>query len=188
MITVTIPRLRVLDFDIENRPLSYLGQDYTSGEVTAIAWQFVGEAEGGCALLGETDLKRLLKRFVEAYNAADLVTGHYIRKHDLPIISGALIEVGMLPLSPKLAHDTKLDLIQHKYLSASQESLSEMLGVPYPKVHMTQPGWREANRLTPEGLVKTKQRVVGDVKQHIEMRKRLLALGALGPPKVWSPR
>lgn len=187
MIAVSFPRLRILDFDIENRPLSYLGQDYTSGEITAIAYQFIGEGPCNCVLLGREDLVEMLAAFVVAYDKADMVTGHYIRKHDLPIISGALLEQGMDPLAAKLSHDTKLDLIQHKYLSASQESLAEMLGVPYPKVHMTQPGWREANRLTARGLEKTAKRAMNDVKQHIEMRKRLLKLGALGPPKIWYP-
>lgn len=187
MIEVGFPALRVLDFDIENRPLSYMGDDYTSGEVTAIAWQFVGEKTPKCVLLGQVSLKHMLEEFLDAYGQADIVTGHYIRKHDLPVISGALMEQGMEQLEPKLTHDTKLDLISHKYLSASQESLAEMLGVPYPKVHMTQPGWREANRLTAKGLQKTAARVVGDVKQHIEMRRRLLELGALGPPRIWRP-
>ena len=187
MIAVKWPRLRVLDFDIENRPLSYMGEDYTSGEVTAIAWQFVGESRGRCVLLGRETPHEMLEAFDEAYSQADLVTGHYIRKHDLPIISGALLEGGLPPLLPKLTQDTKLDLIKHKYLSASQESLAEMLEVPFPKVHMTQPGWREANRLTPEGIKKTAARVIGDVRQHIAMRAKLLACGALGPPKIWRP-
>ena len=187
MISVGFPPLRVLDFDIENRPLSYMGDDYTSGEVTAIAWQFVGEKAPKCVLLGRETLSDMLIEFLGAYEDADIVTGHYIRKHDLPVLAGALLEQGLPQLSPKLTHDTKLDLISHKYLSASQESLAEMLGVPYPKVHMTQPGWREANRLTEKGLKKTAARVVGDVKQHIEMRKRLLELGALGPPRIWRP-
>ena len=36
-IGVSARPLRVLDFDIENRPLSYLGSDFTTAEVTAIA-------------------------------------------------------------------------------------------------------------------------------------------------------
>jgi hypothetical protein len=53
-------------------------------------------------------------------------------------------------------------------------------------VKMDQRSWRDANRLTPEGLEKTKKRVVGDVQQHIEMRARLLRLGYLGPPVLWK--
>jgi hypothetical protein len=34
------------------------------------------------------------------YNAADIVTGHYIKKFDLPILNGALFEHGLPLLDP----------------------------------------------------------------------------------------
>src|SRR5690606_12970728 len=34
--------MRILDFDLENRPLSYLGEDWTSAEITAIGWSWIG--------------------------------------------------------------------------------------------------------------------------------------------------
>jgi hypothetical protein len=50
---------------------------------------------------------------------------------------------------------------------------------------MNQSKWREANRLTPEGLKEVRQRVTGDVIQHIEMRQKLLDGGYLAPATVW---
>src|SRR5690242_11182935 len=71
--------MRVLDFDIENRPLSYLGSDFTTAEVTAIAWAWCDQPEDVTVyLLGETDLPTILERFVDAYVRADMVTGHFI--------------------------------------------------------------------------------------------------------------
>jgi hypothetical protein len=194
--------LAILDFDIENRPLSYLGSDYTTGEVTAIAWQVVGKPRtADCVVLGVScqhpgcddvhcgeTLEEVLSRFVAAYDEADMVTGHYIRGHDLPVLNGALLELGRAPLGDKLTHDTKNDLVNRKYLSASQENLGATLGLRAPKVKMDQAKWREANRLTPEGVELTKKRVVGDVRQHIELRQRLLEIGALRPPVMWSGR
>lgn len=179
-------RLRVLDFDIENRPLAYMGPDYTSGEVTAIAWAWEGEAIQ-VRLLGQDDPADMLGEFYAFYELSDLVTGHYIRKHDLPVINGALLEYGLPSLPPKLTCDTKLDLVKHLYISASQENLCEMLGIPAAKVHMSNAKWREANRLTPKGLEHTYKRVVGDVQQHMALRKKLLEMDALGAPKVWRP-
>src|SRR5688500_2637553 len=78
---VTIPHrpMRVLDFDIENRPLSYLGSDFTTSEVTAIAWAWCDRPEDvSCVLLGEVEPVSMLQQFVAAYNSADMVTGHYI--------------------------------------------------------------------------------------------------------------
>jgi hypothetical protein len=187
--------LRILDFDLENRPLSYLGSDYTTGDITAIAWAWYDE--DNFALYGEDvacykqtkdDRSRstMMKAFVKAYDQADIVTGHFIRGYDLPVINGALMELGMPVLSDKRTHDTKLDLIKRKYISASQENLAAMLGIEAPKIQMNTDKWRKANRLTDEGIDLTVERVVGDVLQHMAMRTRMIELGMLGPTRMWK--
>jgi hypothetical protein len=116
-----------------------------------------------------------------------MVTGHYIRKHDLPILNGALMEYGYPPLTQKLTHDTRLDMVKKADIPATQEFLSEMLGVPIPKVHVTQTAWRAANRLSLGGMAVTEKRVKGDIKQHMKLRLAMLEAGLLGPPRVWRP-
>lgn len=182
-------KLCVLDFDIENRPLTYLGSDYNTGDVTAIAWSWLGEDEVNYAVqtLEDGTLSSMLREFTTAYDHADMVTGHYIRGYDLTVLNGAMLEAGLPPMDKKMSSDTKLDLKKTKYQSMSQESLSAMLGIEASKVHMTQQDWREANRLTPEGIDKTIARVTGDVIQHKALRAKLIELGWLGTPKVWSP-
>jgi hypothetical protein len=185
-IRVTHRPLRVLDFDIENRPLSYLGSDFTTAEVTAIAWAWVDQPEDVTVfLLGEHELPYILNAFVDAYQQADVVTGHYIRGHDLPMLNGALMECRMAPLPDKMVCDTKIDMMRCKGLSLSQESLGAMFRLDYAKEQMNQIKWRAANRLTPEGLAEVRRRVVGDVRQHIGLRQELLALGYLGPSTMW---
>jgi hypothetical protein len=180
--------LRVLDFDIENRPLSYLGSDYTTAEVTAIAACWHGKPKTMTLwLLGRDTPTAMLNGFRVMYNAADMVTGHYIRMHDLPIINGAMLEYGMDPLEDKLTCDTKLDLVKKgPVFSASQENLSAMLGLVAPKVHMNTVLWREANRLTDEGLKLTAKRAIGDVIQHMQLRAALVERRLLSHPKKWS--
>lgn len=186
-VKITSRPLRVLDFDCEARPLHWIGGDYVSKEITAIAWAWVDDPTGATALLlGETDPIEMLQRFVEAYNQADLVTGHFIRGYDLPLVSGALTEYQLPALSKKYSQDTKIDLLRFSGLSKSQESLGALLGLQHPKVQMNQAKWRSANRLQPEGLSAVRERVIGDVQQHIEMRQRLLELGYLGAPKLWE--
>jgi hypothetical protein len=187
-------RPRILDFDIENRPLSYLGGDFTTAEVTAIAACWMGEPKTMQVWLlhpppdAYQSLGVMLDGFLELYNAADLVTGHYIRKHDLPIINGSLMEQGYGPLGEKLTADTKLDLVSHGgAISASQENLAAMLCVRAPKVHMNNEMWRDANRLTFGGLELTKQRVVGDVLQHMALYRELVEMDLLRGPSVWRP-
>ncbi len=180
-------KLRILDFDTENRPLSYLGQDYTTAEITAMAWCFVDEPKTmTCMLLGRDDPRKILSCFLAAYESADMVTGHYIRMHDLPIINGSLVERRMRTLEDKLTCDTKLDLVKKgPVFSASQENLCAMLGLTAPKVHMNTVLWREANRLTDVGLKLAAKRVIGDVIQHMQLRKALVARNLLSTPTIW---
>lgn len=182
-------KLRILDFDIENRPLSYLGQDYTTAEITAIAACFDGERKTmQCWLLGRDEPEVMLESFRQMYDAADMVTGHYIRMHDLPIINGAMVERGLPCLAEKLTCDTKLDLVRKgSVFSASQENLSAMLGLKAPKIHMNTVLWREANRLTPVGLKYAERRAVEDVIQHMALRRALVARNLLSAPKTWRP-
>ena len=178
--------MRILDFDIENRPLSYLGSDFTTGEVTAISWAWTDRPDDVTVyLLGETDLRSILVAFCRVYEQADMVTGHYITGHDLPMLNGALMEESLPALGDKLVQDTKTDLIRAKGISRSQESLGAMFKLEQPKVQMNQSKWRAANRLTPEGLALVRERVTGDVKQHMAMRVELDRLGYLSPPKLW---
>lgn len=178
--------LKILDFDIENRPLAYLGPDYTTAEVTAIAACRHRQPKTMTVwLLGIDDYEAMLTEFRELYDAADIVTGHYIRAHDLPVINGAMLEAGLPPLGPKLTIDTKLDLKPVRHLSQSQENLSEMFGIKAAKAHMCNTAWREANRLTDAGLKLTAKRVIQDVLQHMQLRERLMAQDMLRPPKVW---
>lgn len=183
------PNYRILDFDIENRPISYGGGDFTFSDITSIAWGWADEDEVHCALL--TNRKgsqlRMLKRFLKAYNQSDMITGHYIRNHDLGHIQGALFEHSLPPLAPKLTSDTKNDLLRMTGVSKAQESLSEMLRLADEKYHMSQYKWRQANRLNAEGLELTRTRVVNDIIQHKQLRKRLIEEGWLGPPKLWKP-
>lgn len=179
---------KILDFDIENRPLSYWISDRPTAEITAIASCWVGDKKSMVVhLLGQDDPVVMLKNFVARYNQADMVTGHYIRKHDLPIINGALMEFGLPMLQEKLTCDTKLDMKSKADIPASQEYLAHLFNLPVSKVHMTQQDWRTANRLTPEGLAATKKRVTGDVLQHMLLRDKMVELSLLKAPKVWRP-
>lgn len=186
--------LRILDFDIENRPLSYWVPDMPTAEITAIASCWADDRSSmQVDLLGEMDGPEMLTRFLARYAEADIVTGHYIRKHDLPIINAMLMEVGLPLLTAKMSVDTKLDMVKKADLPATQEFLLETLDVRdedgnrLQKFHMSQTDWREANRLTPEGLRKTRERVASDVYSHMRLRLAMVERGMLRGPRVWSP-
>ena len=201
---ITIDSPLILDFDIENRPGAYWYDGNPTSEVTAIAWSFVGQPTVHCEALPprlateagyQLAMQKMLLGFLHAYELADVVTGHYIRKHDLPILNGALIEWADQQLSPKLTIDTKLDLVRWGGFAKTQENLGLLMEKLTPgvsrylanKEHMTQMDWRQANRLTEEGVAETERRVVGDVRQHKELRLELVHHGLLRSPKVWRP-
>jgi hypothetical protein len=180
--------LKILDFDIENRPLTYMGNDFTSADVTAIAWSWTHQKKIHCKLIPVHSYEDMLLSFLEAYNEADVVTGHFIRKHDLDHVNGALFEFGLPKLTSKLVQDTYLDTTKGRGLSMSQEAMADLKGVEESKFRMSQYNWRLANRLTPEGVKLTRQRVVDDVRQNKALREQLLTDGQLAPPKIWRPR
>lgn len=197
------PSCKILDWDIEFRPMSYMGGDFTTGEVTAIAWSWTGDRKVSCAHMSANDMRTqdswmtayrsMLLEFIEQYDQADIVTGHFIRMFDLPKVNAACFEAGLPPLSPKMVSDTKVDLVKLSGISKSQENLGAHLGYFYDdkylasKEHMSQVDWRWANRLTAEGVSETIRRVKGDVKQHKSLRLALLDAGVLKSPKVWRP-
>ena len=202
--------LRTLDFDLENAPRSYWLPDRPTAEITAIASCWTDDPSSmevhlltfpcrhhgwKCPDMGPGEMsgREMLRRFSARYAEADMVTGHYIRKHDLPIINAMLMEEGLPLLGPKLSCDTKLDMVKKADLPATQEFLLETLdvrnadGSPLRKFHMSQSDWREANRLTPAGIAKTRERVASDVYSHMQLRLAMVERGMLRAPSVWSP-
>src|SRR6266487_563573 len=89
---------RILHFDCENRPLSYWCSDRPSAEVTAIAWSWAGSHKIDWCFLDAVGRMDGLFSFLAAYNESNMVTGHYIRKHDLPLMNGMLIDWGLKTL------------------------------------------------------------------------------------------
>jgi len=178
---------RVLSFDIENRPLSYWYGDVTTSEITAIAWSWNNPKQVEVRALPEVRPEEMLAEFRDVYESADLVTGHYIRRHDLPLVNAGLIEYGLAPLPSKKTSDTKLDLVRRAGQPATLEHLGTMLGIEVPKFGMSQQMWREANRLdNPEAIAYTKKRVSTDVILQILVRNELHRLKLLKAPSVWN--
>lgn len=176
--------------------MAWYGGDWVTKEITAYAWRFTDESESStrCWLLTpsrtwashQAKKKAGLLKFLRDYNAADMVTGHYIRGFDLPLINGTCVRLGLKPLAAKLAHDTKTDLVRMSGLSKSQENLAAYFDLQHSKEKMNTHLWEIGNSLVQEGRLETERRVVGDVNQHIEFREELLRRGALQPPSVWS--
>ena len=188
---------KILVLDTECRPMHY--SDWRpEGQITgwAMAWL---DAPGVLSVAtldhGETDLEyryneaHMLAKLLKAIRSADVVVGHYIRKHDLPLLNETCLRLG-LPLLPKLQTiDTKADLTSIVQLGASLENLGVTLidDDENGKHHMCGGMWRIANQLTVEGKAGTAKRVMADVVLNIRVLEELRRRGALGAVKWWEP-
>lgn len=187
-------------FDLENRPLAYWYDGQTTSEITAFGWRWDHDEPGHVHTLMlrpggmyETDDGTLLpypaahRRFTDELVSADLVYGHNIRRHDLPMLQGQLLRL-RLPLLPALrTSDTCRDFPKRKDMSASLENLAGFYGLPGEKVKLTQADWEASNRLDPDGVAHARERVRSDVLLQSELRAVLLAHGTLGPARWWRP-
>jgi hypothetical protein len=183
-------KLRVLDFDTECRPMHY-SEWRPESQITAYGWSFLDDLLIRYRVLDPDcgNEREILEDFLEAFLAADIVMGHYIRKHDLPLINDHCISLGLPPISERwprlLTIDTKLDVPQVKGLGLSQENLSDTFQLTEDKHHMSGARWKRANTLAPAGVSEAIQRVTSDVEQNIALYHELVARGALRAPRVW---
>lgn len=188
------PPKRILDFDIETRRIGFFdaGRFAPTGcEPVAVAWHWHGSRVPVTftSMGTEWTLARysdLLRPIITALGEADLVTGHYIRKFDLPILAGACFELGW-KMPSVLTHDTKDDLIAGAGFSKSQENLSAMKRLDAEKFHMNDNDWRSVARLTQEGMSEAVTRVSEDVRQHEKLYNRFIEEGVLREPQLWTP-
>jgi hypothetical protein len=179
---------RLLIFDIENRPLSYWYDGNPTAEVSIISAKWLDEGEPFVFTMKRGGNSRILQQFRPLYDAADVVVGHHIRGHDLPILNGAYIEQGMEPLAPKMTIDTLKDLIRWKDIPKSLEYLAAWLGCPIQKPHLTQHDWRKANRLDDGALKIAEMRCRDDVLATEWVYKELMRKGLINkPPRRWTP-
>lgn len=192
-LTTTGRKLRILDFDIECQPGAWFGGDFTTKRLLAIATAWIEDGqpvnlECRTRMPRKGSTAQMLKWFTKQYDEADIVTGHFIRGYDLPVLQGAMMRYGLPLLSQKRTHDTKLDMVKATGVSKSQENLGALFELEHPKVPMTTVYWEEAQDLTPEGRAMLAERCAGDVAQHIEMRGKMIANETLGDTAMWYPK
>jgi len=189
--------LRILDYDVESRPLAWYAGEFVTKQPTVISWRFLDDTGiPRVAWIGESDRSSkvleeeaaMIELFRKAYDLADIVTGHFIRGYDQIVLNGACMRLGLPPLGKKLTLDTKLDLHKASGLSKSMENLGAMFELEHPKIPMNTAAWARANMLLPDGIKMAKERCVGDVAEHMEMLKIMTSRGLLNAPRMWTPR
>lgn len=186
--------LLVLDFDTECRPLHY-SEWRPESQITAYAWSWLGDHVVASSVLEHRNdagqfhrlERKLLLEFMEHFNDADMVTGHYLLRHDLPLLVDHCIRLGVPLPDSKLVSDTKVHMPSVRALGLSQDNLANLLRLDEKKHHMSGRQWAEANVLTNQGRELTRKRVADDVTQHKAIRAELQEMGVLGAAQVWRP-
>ncbi len=205
MIKVQIRRRepRCLCFDLENRPLAYWYDGQTTSEITAFGWKWSDQDEVITLLLRgdgwfefagsgndvaiRIDDKAAYETFSSELAHADVVYGHNIRRHDLPMLNAGLLRRQLPVLPSLLTSDTLTDYPKRAGMSRSLENLAAMYGLEGEKYSMSQPAWEKANRLSDDGMELARKRVVADVLLQERLRLKLLELEILKPAKRWNP-
>jgi hypothetical protein len=184
-----VKRQRILTVDWECLPGHWIGADYTSRIVTALAWSWSDQPDV-INVMTHYDYTRpvMADEFGLLCAAADVVTGHWVTGFDLPVGNGARLRENLPPMQgTSWASDTKAHLSKTSGRSLSQQNLAASLGCKAPKIQVTLKDWEEFNLRTPGYREAGEERVVGDVRQHQEMRAKLIELGWLTAPQRWMP-
>jgi hypothetical protein len=157
--------------------------------VTALAWSWGDPDDIQVMTHYDWPREELASAFAALVTTPNIiVTGHWVTGFDLPLGNGALMRENLPAIRVSLlASDTKTHLVKSAGRSLSQKNLSADLGVSAPKVDVTLRAWEDFNLRVPGNRQKGIDRVTGDVRQHLEMRARLIELGWLGPAQYWNP-
>lgn len=169
--------LRGLAYDVENAPSTYGGGDYTHPKLTALGWQFLDERHPHSIALSRRNPESLVASaeiFREAWDQADFVIGHNIRRHDQKLLDGFYASIDQPLLARKRMVDTYLDQPKMRGFSRSLENLAARWECPEQKLHMSEHDWQRAYDGITESVLKMRKRVESDVRISIWLYHELL--------------
>lgn len=175
--------LRGLAFDIENKPGTYGGGDYTHPKVTAVGCKFLDAKQGWAWCFRRNNVERCraeAEEFRQLWDQADFVVGHNIKRHDRKILDGLYTALGLPLLSGKRMVDTYMDQPKMHGLSRSLENLAARWDCPVQKLHLSEYDWERAYDEIPAAVELMRRRVLSDVDISIwlfhELRQRKLLM------------
>lgn len=169
---------------MEARATGYGDPRWVPQEITAIAWSWVGDERVVCHLRCE-GAPRMLARFRAAYEKATIVTGHNIRKYDLPLVNAEMLRFHLGPLPAKLTQDTLREIPRTTGMKRDQDNLGKFFRTDDQKYAMSWQDWQDA--YAESGWAGVRTRVVTDVVQHKQIRAEMAVDGWLKPPRIWRP-
>lgn len=189
--TLTTRPTRILDFDIETVAAGFADPEWVPQKITCVAWSWIGDDTvesricGPGGIFGAPEQRaEMLAPLIEAIGSADRVTGHNILRFDLPVVNAECLRLGIAPLGEVLVEDT-IRLVRTKGFKKGQDVIGRLLKVPAEKLALDWQAWQDA--YDENGWQTIRDRCEGDVVQHKLIRKEMLELGWMKPPRVWRP-
>lgn len=183
----SLGRRRIFAFDCEARPGPWAGSDFTFRSMLSLAGCYEDDIAHPIYVAPGFSPKKL-ELFVEPFRSGCLIVTHNGPRYDLPFLNGTLMKMGLAKLPPLLVSDTYAHLPRRgSAFSASLGNLAQRFEVGQEKGRMTEVDWDQAYHGDRDALARLKDYNVGDVHTTLALRRKLLDLGILGPPRRWSP-
>ena len=178
--------LRILDFDMESLAAGFADPAWVPQKITCISWSWVGYDAVNTVISTQMGFfipsirAAMLVQFMPVFNQADMVTGHNLIRHDLPLLKSECLLLGVEPPQPKLVQDT-MRLGRTKGLKKGLDNLAGMLKTQEEKQAMDWAAWEAAYE--DPTWQKVIDRCESDVRLHKEVRAEMLRRGGwLTPP------
>jgi uncharacterized protein YprB with RNaseH-like and TPR domain len=181
----TVSTRRTFCFDVEARPGPWAGSDFTFRNMLSIAGCYDDDRQVSYLAPGFT--AEALEDFVSPMREGALIVTHNGPRYDLPFLSGTLIKMGLRPLPRLLISDTYAHFPKRgQAFSASLGNLAKRFGVEHQKGSMSEVDWDRAYAGEPQALQDLRQYNINDVLTTLDLREKLLSVGILRGPKMWS--
>ena len=181
--------LRILDLDIETVAAGYADPGWVPHTITAWAASWNDPDRVECRALPVRHFydrkarRRFLGPLLKLISQADLLTGHNLFRFDLPVIQAEAMRLELPPLTPVRVQDT-MRILKSKGFKKGQDNLVALLRTGEKKALNWQQ-WQDA--YAEPSLATVKERNIGDVRDHIVLRTRMLGLGWLRRSVMWKP-
>jgi DNA polymerase elongation subunit (family B) len=182
---------RILDFDVETIAAGFADPEWVPQKITCVAWSWIGSDVvesrvcGPAGIFGRPERRaKMLKPLLAAIAEADMVTGHNIRRFDLPVIQAEVMRLGLPSLEPVLAQDT-IKLRTSKGFKKGQDNLGRLYRIADEKLALDWQAWQDA--YDEDGWQTIRDRAESDVRMHKQLRTALIEHDYLKGPRTWTP-
>lgn len=181
----------ILDFDMESVAAGFADPMWVPQKITCVAWGWSDEhrvevrscGPGGIVGPAAKELRReMLAPLLEAIRYADIVTGHNLCRHDLPLLRAECLRLGLEPVNRVWVSDT-IKLGKLKGYKKGQDNIAALKGVDEQKMALNWQQWDDA--YDEIGWPKIRARCRSDVISHRQIRLKLIEDGSLKRPVRW---